>query len=82
MTSQLKVGDCVRLVSVPDWVVHDLPATERQEILSFVGKETVVTEIDSYGYFWVGFGSTVDCDDSSRYSGHSFCVTRESLEQI
>lgn len=80
--TQLKLGDPARLISVPDWLVHDLPLDERSEILACIGKTTVITEIDSHGYFWIGFGDTNESTDGAQYSGHSFCVTRECLEPV
>ncbi len=74
--------DQVRLINVPDWLIHDLPQDEQAEILSFIGRITQVTEIDSYGYFWVGFGHTTVDSDGSKYNGHSFCVPRDCLEKI
>ncbi|MDQ1833140.1 hypothetical protein [Massilia scottii] len=79
MSKEINVGDSVRLLGVPDWLIHDLPESEQVEILSFVGQVTVVTEIDAYGYFWVGFGETLFEGSVAHYSGHSFCVSREWL---
>ena len=82
MSVQLKVGDQVRLKSVPDWLVHDLPDSEKHEIRAFIGKKTVITEIDSHGYFWIGFGEMHEVSDSAHYSGHTFCVPRECLDLV
>lgn len=76
----IQVGDRVRLLGLPDWLVHDLPQYEQEELETFVGQITEVTDIDACGYFWLGFGGTVDMDDHARYSGHAFCVPREFLE--
>jgi hypothetical protein len=73
---QLQVGDTVRLLSIPDWLVHDLPADERQEIAARVGRTTQISEIDGHGYFWVGFGKTEDVGAQGFFSGHSLCVRR------
>ena len=80
MGHQLKVGDQVKLISIPQWLVHDLPADEQREILACVGKTAVISEIDSRGYFWIGFGTTHESNDDAFYSGHSFCIPRECLE--
>ena len=80
MPSEIKIGQRVRLTAVPDWLIHDLPDEEKREILSYIGKDTVVTEIDGQGYFWIGFGETHEAVDSANYSGHSFCVPAECLE--
>lgn len=78
--SKINVGDRVRLMSVPDWLLIDLPEDEQLEILSFLGKIARVDKIDDYGYVWLGFGKTVQFEESSAYSGHSFCVPKESVE--
>ena len=79
MAAQFEVGDIVRLVSLPDWLIHDLPEAEQREMLAFVGQTAAITEIDVAGYFWLGFGQTMDDGDGSLYTGHSFCVTPDCL---
>ncbi|WP_407154536.1 hypothetical protein [Bradyrhizobium sp. STM 3557] len=81
MSNDIQVGDRVRLLGLPDWLVHDLPASEQTEMRSFVGQSCEVSEIDAYGYYWLGFGTTVDDTDVAYYSGHSFCVPREFIER-
>jgi hypothetical protein len=80
VSQDLHVGDLVRLIGVPDWLIHDLPEDEKQEIIAFIGNVAVVEKIDDAGYFWLGFGNTVEVADSAYYTGHTFCVTREYLE--
>lgn len=82
MSAQMKVGDQVRLKFVPDWLVHDLPASEKLEIYAFIGHTATISEIDSYGYFWIGFGEMHETAESVEYSGHSFCVPPECLEPV
>jgi hypothetical protein len=77
-----QAGDRVRLIAVPDWLLKDLPKDEQCEIRSYVGSTTTVTEVDAHGYFWVGFGNTVEDHDDARYGGHSFCVPRDCLELV
>jgi hypothetical protein len=79
MSDQINIGDHVKLIGVPAWLLNDLPIDEQQEIVSFIGRETIVTDIDKFGYYWVGFGATTEVGDSASYSGHSFCVTPEYL---
>jgi hypothetical protein len=81
MVSDIRVGDRVKLLGLPDWLTHDLPESEQVEMRAFVGQSAVVSEIDDHGYFWLGFGSTTDLDDSAHYSGHSFCVPREFIDR-
>lgn len=82
MATEIQVGDQVRLLGLPDWLTHDLPESEQTEMLTFVGQSAVVHEIDDYGYFWLGFGSTFDVGSTAHYSGHSFGVPREFIEQL
>lgn len=80
MGSDIHVGDCVKLLGLPSWLIHDLPEDEQLEIQSFIGQAAVVEKIDDYGYFWLGFGSTSGVGNTAHYSGHSFCVTQEFIE--
>lgn len=79
MSKSIKVGDRVRLIGIPDWLVHDLPEDEKKEIYSYLGRTAMITDIDQHGYYWLGFGGTVDVGDTGFYSGHSFCVSDEYL---
>mgnify|MGYP001493792204 CR=1 FL=1 len=80
MGNALKVGDAVRLLGLPNWLLHDLPEDEQVELLAFVGKVMQVQEIDCYGYVWVGLGAVAEHADRSIYSGHAFCVPAEFVE--
>jgi len=80
MRNEIQVGDRVKLVGLPDWLLHDLPKSEQAEMRAFIGHYAVVTEIDAYGYIWLGFGSTIEVGDVAHYSGHSFGVSEEFLE--
>lgn len=80
MTIAIHVGDHVRLLGLPDWLIHDLPSSEQEEMRAFIGQSAIICEIDSHGNFWLGFGSTIQEGDSAYYSGHSFGVPREFLE--
>jgi hypothetical protein len=76
----IDIGNYVRLLSVPAWLLKDLPSDEQLEILSYIGRIACVESIDSDGYVWLGFGSTVQLEDYSEYVGHSFCVPPDSVE--
>jgi hypothetical protein len=80
MANDIGIGDQVKLTGVPDWLLHDLPEDEQQEILSYIGQLAIVQEIDAYGYFWIGFGNTIASMAEAHYSGHSFAVAREFIE--
>jgi hypothetical protein len=77
---ELKVGDNGVFLKAPDWLLRDLPAEEQNEILSFVGRTAMITAIDEFGYFWIGFGVQVDDGEESRYSGHLFAETEVERE--
>jgi hypothetical protein len=80
MIQDYKKGDRVKLMSVPDWLVGDLPANEKQHILECVGKVMTISEVDKYGYYWVGFGEYKTIGDDANYYGHSFCVPPDCLQ--
>ena len=82
MGRDIRVGDMVRLLGLPDWLTHDLPQSEQEEMRQFVGQRATVCEIDKYGYYWLGFGFTVEVGDTAQYSGHSFGVPREFVEPL
>jgi hypothetical protein len=46
---EFAVGDIVRVLSIPDWLVADLPESERYGILACVGKEMAIRGIDKHG---------------------------------
>jgi hypothetical protein len=75
MSKELKEEDLVRFVSVPEWLLHDLPDEEQREIRSFLGGIAAISEIDCHGYY-----STEDAHGHTKYQGHSFCVPRDCLE--
>ncbi|MBB3193551.1 hypothetical protein [Roseateles terrae] len=80
--TDIRVGDRVRLLGLPDWLIHDLPVTEQQEMLSFVGHCAVVTEVDCHQNFWLGFGTLAETGSDAFYSGHSFGVPHEFIEHV
>lgn len=80
MSHSFKPGDSVRLLGLPDWLLHDLPKDEQAELVGHVGKVAQVQKVDSYGYVWVGLGSTSEHADHSIYGGHSFGVPPEFVE--
>lgn len=79
---ELCVGDRVKLIDVPDWLIRDLPDDEKQEIIACVGKEALIDRVDNAGYYWLGFGVTAEEGGAAYYSGHSFCVPSECLQVV
>ena len=82
MNRDINVGDRVKIIGVPGWLIHDLPEDEKAEIVACIGSIAVVSDIDSHGYFWLGFGIATEENDTAYYKGHSFCVSREFLKKI
>jgi hypothetical protein len=80
--NQILIGDEVKLIGIPDWLVHDLPKDEGIAIVACIGKTAKVESIDNYGYYWIGFGCTTETTNGSEYEGHSFGVPLEFLEKI
>jgi hypothetical protein len=81
MTTKFQVGDYVMLTSIPDWLVHDLPESEKRELVSCIGLRAKIEKIDQHGYCWIGFGRTTEVDDGAQYTGHSFCVPESCLNK-
>ena len=82
MADSVRVGDQVKLIALPDWLLQELPESEQIQMRRFVGQFAEVREIDAYGYVWLGFGATVEVNEEAYYAGHSFCVTPEFLEVV
>jgi hypothetical protein len=81
-THKFVVGDVVRLLSVPDWLVADLPDAERAAILACVGREMTICEIDKFGGLWLGFGQTIESEDGAIYSGQSFVIEPDRIQLV
>jgi hypothetical protein len=64
-------GETVRILEIPDWLVHDLPEQEAAAVRACAGSEMIVNEIDSYGYFWV---RAITSESESEYSAQSFAM--------
>jgi len=82
MDNEIKIGSRVKLLRLPESLIHDLPVDEQEEMKSYVGKEATIQDIDKFGYFWLGFGETVEDEQNSYYTGHSFCVLPEFIEIV
>ncbi|WP_157760007.1 hypothetical protein [Delftia acidovorans] len=53
----IDVGNHVRLLSVPAWLLKDLPSDEQLEMLSYIGRIACVQSIDAHGY--IGWDSVL-----------------------
>lgn len=79
MEDNIHVGDRVRLIGLPDWLIHDLPEEEQIEMKEFIGQCATVNKIDAYGYIWIGFSHTVEVGETAYCSGHEFGVPKDFL---
>jgi hypothetical protein len=78
----LRVGDKVKLISVPEWLLTDLPEEEQLSIVFSVGKYARIKDIDNYGYFWVDCsGTLIRRDRKCEHRGHLFSVDKGCLEK-
>jgi hypothetical protein len=58
----VSAGDTIRILEIPEWLVHDLPPNEAANIRACTDSLMKVEEIDEYGYFWVSL-TTKETDD-------------------
>jgi hypothetical protein len=63
----LEVGSAVKIIRIPDSLLHDLPREDQEAILATLGTVTTITEIHGI-YHWVStdgglrdFSLTEDC---------------------
>jgi hypothetical protein len=76
------IGDIVQILSIDDRLVANLSESERQGILSCIGKEMTISEIDKWGGIWVGFGRTDVQGDDAAYFGQSFIVDPKRIKLV
>lgn len=48
----VKVGDRVKIVTIPQWLMEDLPAEEQARLQEFDGQIVTIEEIDRFSYLW------------------------------
>ena len=72
----VREGEPVRILEIPDWLVHDLPEHEAAAVRACAGTEMVVNEIDSHGYFWV---RAITVESESEYSAQSFVMEPKNV---
>ncbi|NHZ33152.1 hypothetical protein [Massilia rubra] len=75
-----KVGDLVRLIGIPDWLIDDLQESEQLDVLGCIGNTAFIEKIDEHGCFWVEFGKTAGGDESARHSCRAFAIPADCLE--
>jgi len=75
------VGDKVRLLGVPDWLLNGLPEDEQVEIISFIWDIFEIIEIDEYNYIWLGDEAFIEKrGDGVMYGKPTFCITEEYIK--
>jgi hypothetical protein len=47
-------GSLVRILTIPDWLIHDLPEEDVLRFKAREGRAMRVLELDSGGYVWFG----------------------------
>ncbi|WP_343293753.1 hypothetical protein AAHN93_05760 [Vandammella animalimorsus] len=75
------VGDVVLLKKIPDWLLSDASLEEFFRFMHYIGHKSLITDIDPYGYYWLGFGSTQQGPEGAIYTGDSFCVTGDCIQK-
>lgn len=49
----LAVGDSVKILRIPDWLLKCIDRDSIPSIKSCEGQVLVICDVDDYGYFWV-----------------------------
>ncbi len=52
--NEISVGAEVTIITIPQWLTHDLPAEEIAELKLLEKTTMTVIEIDQHGYVWFG----------------------------
>ena len=78
----IRAGDLVCIVAIPNWLVHDLPADDAAAILRMIGKERLVTGVDSSGCIWFSGAEAVQMEDGSWRGDPTFCITADCVKSI
>ena len=77
----VRLGSRVRVLSLSGQWFEDLPEDERGDVLSMVGEVFEVTEIDKYGYPWIGKTWPED-DEEGAFRGHSIALESHEVELV
>jgi hypothetical protein len=52
--AHLEQGMLVRILSIPEWLTHDLPYEDVARLKTMKGTVMPILEIDTYGMVWFG----------------------------
>ena len=50
----IRQGTLARILTIPEWLTHDLPSEDVAKLKAVEGTVMRVFEIDAYGYVWFG----------------------------
>ena len=78
--NSVSVGTRVRLLSLSGQWLSNLPADEKQRVLSMIGEVFEVEEIDEYGYPWVRKSWPNETQD--RCQSHSIALKAHEMELV
>ena len=68
----IAVGVDARILTIPQWLVHDLPEEDVARLKRVEGTIMKVTEIDDQGYVWFG------TDNVGRW----FCLRPQEIQVV
>jgi len=74
--NELKTGDIVKILHIPEWLLNNLDEEATKIIKSCEWSLMTIYEIDDYGYMWVE-KPILETDD--EYESHSFSMEPKNL---
>ena len=76
----VSVGTRVRLLSLSGQWLEELPAEEKQDVLSMIGEVFEVEEIDEHGHPWVR--KSWPNEDEGKCHSHSISLEPHEMEVV
>jgi len=73
---QIKVGDKVAILSMPQWFISDDSSPTTSEVKSYTGPVMIAYEIDEDGYVWL---ETMTRLSNNNYESHNFGMEPNNL---
>jgi len=55
MAGNLREGDRVRVLSIPEWLLHGLPLEDQTRLRAVKGRVVSVVKRMPHGYLWLSF---------------------------
>ena len=68
--ASVAIGDRVEILTIPHWLVHDLPLEDQTHLKTYERNIVSIAEIDRFGYLWF----------SSPASG--FCLRPQEVRRV